>query len=126
MLFRWKTAIYGGAIAQLMFTSPVAVAFEYNLDSSAAVRMYIVDAYQGSVKVVDPANLGFLSYIGTSGTANGQLMVPSDAVYDAANKRLLVVNGFGITIYGIDGGSNPVAVDPPVVIPPVAAILLLC
>jgi hypothetical protein len=118
-----KTAIYGGAIAPLMFTSPVAVAFEYNLDSSAAVRMYIVDSYQGLVKVVDPANLGFLSYIGTSGTANGQLMVPSDAVYDAVNKRLLVVNGFGnITIYGIDGGSNPVAVAPPVppvVIPPV-------
>lgn len=113
-----KTAIYGGAVSPLMFTAPVAVAFEYSQDLSATVRTYVVDAYQGTVKVIDSATSGFLSYIGTSGTANGQLMVPSDATYDAINKRLLVVNGFGnITIYGIDGGSNPVFVDP--VIPPV-------
>ena len=105
----------------MQFAAPVAVAFEYSKDQSPVLnRMYVVDAFQGNVQVIDPSGVAAAlpvagstkNYIGASGTANGQLMVPSDAVFDAANSRLLVVNGFGnITIFGIDGGSNPVYVD---------------
>jgi hypothetical protein len=97
----------------LQFVSPQGVTFEYAAD--ALSRMYVVDAFQSAVQAIDPAGTGvFLSYIGRYGTANGQLMTPSGVLFDAANRRLLVVNGFGnITSYGIDGGVNPVDNTPP-------------
>ncbi len=111
----------GASVAPMQFAAPVAVAFEYSKDPSPVLnRMYVVDAFQGNVQVINPAGAGSAltvvgtvkNYIGSSGTANGQLMVPSDALFDAVNNRLLVVNGFGnITIFGIDGGKNPVYVD---------------
>lgn len=62
------------------------------------------------------------NYIGYNGSTNNildTLLTPNDAVFDSQNSRLLVVNGSGyITIYGIDGGKNPVYVEPPVVVLP--------
>lgn len=103
-------------VSALQFSAPVAVAFEYSPGQTPLLaRIYVLDAYQGNVQVIDPATLTAINvagaatnYIGTSGT----LLVPSDAIFDATNRRLLVVNGFGyVTIYGIDGGKNPVYVD---------------
>ena len=111
----------GALVGPMQFFSPVAIAFEYSKGQLPVLsRMYVVDAFQGNVQVVDPAGAGSAltvagttkNYIGSVGTANGQLMVPSDAIFDAVNSRLLVVNGFGnITIFGIDGGKNPIYVD---------------
>jgi hypothetical protein len=123
------------SISPMQFAAPVAVAFEYSKDQVPVLnRMYVVDSYMGNVQVVDPVASVALNvagavnnYIGSAGTANGALMVPSDVFFDAANNRLLVVNGFGnITIYGVDGGKNPVyvAVNPPpvVVVDPAPAL----
>lgn len=113
----------GAPVGMMQFDAPAAIAFEYSKNQVPAVleRMYVVDTYQGNIQVVNPVTLSALlvsgtskNYIGSVGAVNGQLMMPSDAVFDAVNNRLLVVNGFGnITIYGIDGGSNPVDVTPP-------------
>lgn len=116
------TTIYSGMISPMQFTAPVAVAYEYSKDPVPVLtRIYVVDSYQGNVQVVNPETLAALyvlgtakNYIGAPGTTNGKLMTPSDAVYDAANGRLLVVNGLGnITVYGIDGGKNPIDTTPP-------------
>jgi hypothetical protein len=120
------------ALVPMQFASPVAVAFEYSKGQTPVVlnRIYIVDGAQNNIQVVNPDTGLALNvagaannYIGSSGIVNGSLMSPSDAVFDAANNRLLVANGFGnITIYGIDGGKNPVNVTPPVLtIDPVPA-----
>ncbi len=118
----------GGSVGPMQFFYPVAVAFEYSKGQTPALsRMYVVDSFQGNVQVVDPATASALNvvgtaknYIGSVGVANGQLMTPNDAVFDAINNRLLVVNGFGnITAYGIDGGKNPIYVD---VTPPVFTV----
>jgi hypothetical protein len=90
----------------LTFTAPQAIAFEYTKDSSSLSRMYVVDAFQGNVQVIDAASGSFLSYIGGYGLANGKLVVPSDVLYDrfdSSNNRLVVSNGNGsLTIYGVD------------------------
>lgn len=123
-----STSVYAGIIGPMQFSSPVAIAFEYSKAPTPTLnRMYVVDAFQGNVQVIDPSGAGSAliiagttkNYIGSVGTANGQLMVPSDAVYDSVNGRLLVVNGFGnVTIFGIDGGKSPVYVGGSVTPPP--------
>ena len=92
----------------LQFRSPVGLAFEYDMAGGLS-RMYVVDTYQNNVQVVDPAGNGkFLAFIGNNGFSNGQLMVPVDVVFDQTNQRILVANGSGyLTMYGIDGGTNP-------------------
>lgn len=121
-------AVYG----MMQFDAPAAIAFEYSKGQVPVVlrRVYIVDTFQSNIQVVDPVTSTALivagttkNYIGSPGSANGQLQVPSDAVFDSVNSRLLVVNGFGnITIYGIDGGTNPLDVTPPTLtIDPVSA-----
>ncbi len=113
-------ATLGASVGAMQFAAPVAVAFEYSKGQSPVLnRMYVVDAFQGNIQVIDPATAAALNvagttknYIGSVGTLNGQLMVPTDAQFDAVNGRLLVVNGFGnITMFGIDGGVNPVLTD---------------
>jgi hypothetical protein len=107
--------VSGDTYGSLQFVNPIAVAFEYSKTSATLNRMYVVDAYQGMVQVIDPAGSGaFLANIGSAGTGNGQLMVPSDVAFDSINNRLMVVNGFGnVTMFGIDGGKSPVDVTPP-------------
>lgn len=102
----------------LKFTSPQAVAFEYSKDTAPVLmRMYVVDSFQSNVQVLDPAGTGTqLGFIGVYGAANGKLVVPSDVLFDPLGNRLLVVNGFGnLTVYGINGGTTPIAdTTPPV------------
>ncbi|MBT0652288.1 Ig-like domain-containing protein [Geomobilimonas luticola] len=107
----------------LQFSSPQGISFEYDATGTAS-RMYVVDTFQSTVQVIDPAGAGtFLAFISSFGTANGQLVVPGDVAYDPLNKRLIVTNGYGyLTMFGIDGGTNPAKTTPPVLaIDPVAA-----
>lgn len=90
----------------LSFTSPQAIAFEYAKDNSSLSRMYVVDAFQGTVQAIDAASGAFLSYVGGYGLASGKLVVPSDVLFDrfdSSNNRLVVSNGNGsLSMFGID------------------------
>lgn len=130
------TSLIGRATTPMQFGSPQAVTFEYSKDPVPVLtRMYVVDTFQGNVQVIDPAGAGtplyiagtLYNYIGSVGTANGQLTVPTDVVFDQKNSRLMVVNGYGnITMYGIDGGTNPFDITPPAFsIDPVPATVLV-
>ncbi|GFE56446.1 Ig-like domain-containing protein [Geobacter sp. AOG1] len=103
---------YGGN--PLQFSSPQGVTFEYDAAGNLS-RMYVVDTFQSTIQAIDPTGTGvFLAFIGSYGTANGQLMVPGDVLFDPVNKRLIVTNGYGyLTMFGIDGGSNPAKTTPP-------------
>ncbi len=129
-----KTIGSGPATGPLKFVYPQGVTFDYTKTVPEAVnRMYVVDSYQGNLQVIDPqltsptAPALYLSSIGSNGTSNGQLLVPSEATFDAQNNRLLVVNGFGnIAVFGIDGGTSPTDITPPALsIDPVAATVAI-
>lgn len=112
-----------GSPGPLFFTSPQAVAFEYTGGAVPAVsRMYVADTSKSKIQVIDPAGNGTAlifpgasdNYIGTSGTASGQVMIPTDVVFDQKSNRLIVVNGNeNVSLFGIDGGFNPVDLTPP-------------
>lgn len=115
-----KTSIYTGLLTSMQFASAISVAFEYSKDAVPVLsRIYALDSFQSNLQVVDPVTLkpvivaGTTSnYIGSLGITNGQLQIPSDVVFDSVNNRLLVASALGyITIYGIDGGKNPIYVD---------------
>lgn len=131
-------AFSSSSVVPFYFASPQGIAFEYSKDPQPVLsRMYVVDSYQAHVQVIDPNGNGAPLYlagtnplnnhIGRYGTLNGQLMVPSDVVFDQANSRLIVVNGFGnLTQYGIDGGVSPASdtAPPALAIDPVPATVL--
>lgn len=101
----------------LQFTSPQSVSFEYTKDDTTLQRMYVVDAFQSNVQVVDAASGGFLRYIGSYGLSSGRLIVPADAIFDrfdSLNTRLIVSNGSGsLAMFGIDNETtNPSASGP--------------
>ncbi|GFE58969.1 NHL repeat-containing protein [Geobacter sp. AOG1] len=100
-------------VAPLQFKRPIGVAFEYDAAGKLS-RMYVADTFLNTIQVIDPTGSGqFLAYIGKNGLANGQLMIPMDVAFDQVQKRLLVANGSGsLTMYGIDGGVNPVVTAP--------------
>lgn len=109
------------AALPMQFVMPRGVAFDYDYSTDPpAVRMYVLDIYQNNVQVVDPSGTGSVllsadSYVGTFGTGNTILKVPTDLAFDHVNKRLMVVNGSGvISMFGIDGGTSPLNVEPPV------------
>jgi glucodextranase-like protein len=98
----------------IKFIAPVAVAFESI--AGGQERMYVADAFQGCVRVIDP-NVGTLvngqftgtqiATIGSYGINPGQLMSPSDVVFDQGRNRLFVTNrGAELVVYGIDGGTH--------------------
>lgn len=101
----------------LKFTAPQGVAFEYSNDPTPLLkRMYVVDTFQSLVQAIDMtvSPVAFLSNIGSYGSSNGKLMVPSDVQFDQVHGRLMVVNGYGnVTVYGIDGGGLPLDTTPP-------------
>ncbi|AJE04785.1 Ig-like domain-containing protein [Geobacter pickeringii] len=100
----------------LGFTAPQGVAFEYASGPTPVLkRMYVVDTFQSSVQAIDPnGTQQYLSTFGAYGGGVGQLMVPSDLVFDQAYGRLLVVNGYGnLAVFNIDGGGVPVDTTPP-------------
>lgn len=117
----YQKSIGAAGSGPLKFTSPQGVAFEYSKTTTPLLyRMYVVDAYQSIIQVIDPAGSGtFLSKIGGYGTAGDKLIVPTDVMFDQANSRLMAVNGLGnLLIYGINVTSNPA----PDVTPPQLAI----
>lgn len=128
------TTICTSAIQPMQFVMPVAIAFEYTKGATPTLsRMYIADGYTANIKVVDPSNDSALNVAGTSkntigvsGLLNGQLMSPTDLVFDNINSRLLVADTSigNITVYGIDGGATPVFSDitpPTLTVDPVLA-----
>ncbi|MDD2855819.1 MAG: Ig-like domain-containing protein, partial [Desulfuromonadaceae bacterium] len=108
-------------VQMMQFVLPTAIAFQYSKTSTPVLeRIYISDAYLSIVHVIDAATDTPLlvagtskNYLGTPGTANGQLMSPVDLAFDADNSRLFVVDGSlsRVGVYGIDGGTTPVYVD---------------
>lgn len=109
---------YDSTHAQLMFTYPQAIAFEYVNESLS--RAYALDTFQSYVMVVDATSAivpaidpltttvipwTWLSDIGQYGHQAGQLIVPTDILIDSKdpiNNRLLVTNGFGsVSVYGL-------------------------
>ena len=116
------TAIVGATIKPMQFKRPSAVAFEYSKDAVPVVnRIYVADYAADNIQVVEPLNYRALpvpfgsatNYIGANGMTNGLLMNPTDVLFDSKNNRLFVVNSgnSNVTIYGIDGGKNPIYVD---------------
>jgi hypothetical protein len=90
--------------------TPMGLAVETSADGLSVRRLYVVDALEGNVQVVDFATVTSLGSIGSYGSANGKLMVPEGVELSVVgtNKILLVANGYGnVTSYGIDGGTWP-------------------
>ena len=106
----WQKTVGAFGSGPLQFTLPQSIAFEYSADGQKLMRMYVVDTFQGNVQVLDAtANERFLRYIGGYGMKSGNLVVPSDLLFDSsdsANSRLIVANGSGsLTLFGISGGT---------------------
>ena len=105
----------------LMFTFPQSVAFEYAADTKVLVRMYVMDTFQANVQVIDVSSAvpTFLRYIGNYGMKPGELVVPSDMIFDnsdTAYSRLIIANGsdslllFGVSNwYAANSGSSATA-----------------
>jgi uncharacterized Zn-binding protein involved in type VI secretion len=103
-------------VGPLKFTSPQAIAFEYNLNDTALSRIYVADTFQSNVQVIDAPSATFVRYIGSYGLGGGKLVTPGDVVLDRSdslNKRLIITNGSGaLTIFGIDNGVGEPSVGP--------------
>lgn len=93
-----------------VFTSPQSVSLEYSKSSPQKMqRIYVTDAYQSEVQIIDPQASGtYLGSIGSYGSTPGKLKVPVDSFFDPVTSRLLITNGSGdVTIYGINVTSSP-------------------
>ena len=100
---------------------PQGIAVEYSGTTTPVLsRVYITDAYQSTVTAIDPNELKvspntygrYLEFVGKYGSRPGDLIVPSGAVFDRANQRVVVANGYGnLTFYPLVGGQNPSGVD---------------
>ena len=105
----WVKTVGSLGAGPLKFSLPQSVAFEYATDTQALVRIYVMDTYQANVQVLDAtsADPTFLRYIGSYGMKQGDLVVPSDLIFDnsdTANSRLIVANGSGsLSLFGISG-----------------------
>jgi hypothetical protein len=103
-------------VGPLKFTSPQAISFEYGLDDTTPSRIYVVDAFQSNLQVIDAATTSFIRYIGSYGLGGGKLVTPGDVVLDRLaplNKRLIVPNGSGnLAIFGIDNGPDAPSLGP--------------
>jgi len=115
----WQKTVGAFGSGPLMFTSPQSIAFEYSVDTQALLRMYVVDTFQANIQAIDATTSTptFLRYIGSYGMKSGELVVPSDLIFDSSdsgNNRLIVANGSGtLALFGISGwntgnsGSSP-------------------
>lgn len=83
-------------------------------------RIYVADAFQGSVQVLDRTG-AHLTFIGQQGDGAGQLDVPVDVTIDT-HKRLIIAdwNNNRLSIFNIDSGPaiNNVAPTTPVQVSP--------
>jgi len=92
----------------LSFSSPQAISFEYSADGTTLKRIYVLDAYQSTVQVMDGATGEFIRYIGNYGITQGKLFTPSDILFDKSS-RLVVANGTGkLALFGVaDPSTSP-------------------
>jgi len=92
----------------LMFTSPQAVSFEYSSDQSTLNRIYVVDAFQSTIQIIDAVSGSFVRYIGGYGITEGKLITPSDILF-GSNGQLVVANGTGkLSLFKVsDPSSGP-------------------
>jgi hypothetical protein len=92
----------------LQFTSPQSVSFEYSTDQTTLKRIYVVDAFQSTVQVIDGVTGEFVRYIGGYGITSGKLTAPSDILFDKKS-RLVVANGTGnLSLFGVaDPSTGP-------------------
>jgi DNA-binding beta-propeller fold protein YncE len=68
-----------------------------------AGRLYIVDAFQGSVKVVNAATGGAVTTLGSFGDRAGQLSAPAGIALDVFNRLFVAsVSNARIELYGLD------------------------
>jgi len=71
-------------------------------------RLYVADAYQGEVRVVDRSNGALIGSLGTLGDEPGALRVPSDLVIDRSGRLFVAsTNNARLDLYGLDGYSDP-------------------
>ncbi len=77
------------------------------LTVDASGRLYVVDAFQGVVRLVDRSNGALIGSIGSFGQAAGQLRVPTDLLIDR-NNRLFVssANNARLDVWGLDTYSD--------------------
>lgn len=74
----------------------------------AAGRLYIVDSFQGAVRVVDRAAAATLGTIGGFGGGGAQLRVPTDLAIDTNGRLFVAAADSGkLEIWGIDAHSDP-------------------
>lgn len=125
----------GRPILPMEFHSPQAVAIEYTKSAPYQLnRYYVLDTMQNMIQVVDPATLTPILFPGKTNNfiagsvtyKDGSIIAPSSLVYDQVNGRLLVTGDLGVSVFGIDGGGNPLDTTPPVVaIDPVQATVFV-
>jgi DNA-binding beta-propeller fold protein YncE len=93
-------------------------------------RLYVADAFQGQVRVLDRTSGAVLASIGAFGDEPGALRTPSDVVIDGTG-RLFVASTAGarIDVYGLDAFADPerfapasISVAPPVIVRPPRAV----
>ena len=90
----------------LKFTSPQSVSFEYSADQAMLKRVYVVDAFQSTIQVIDGATGEFVRYIGNYGITDGKLVSPSDILFNKKN-QLVVANGTGkLSLFTIADPTN--------------------
>jgi hypothetical protein len=117
----FQKTLGSSGVGPLKFTNPRGVAFEYTKGATPALsRIYVVDTFQSEIQVIDPAGTGtFLSTIGGYGFSAGQLVAPSDLLFDEITSRLIVANGLGdLTLYGI----NVTVLQTPDITPPLLTL----
>jgi hypothetical protein len=92
----------------LQFTSPQSVSFEYSSDQTTLKRIYVVDAFQSTVQIIDGVTAEFVRYVGGYGITDGKLAAPSDVIFDKYS-RLVVANGTGrLSLFGVaDPSTGP-------------------
>jgi len=117
---------YDDTHQSIKLSYPQSIAFEYDA-AGALYRAYLLDTFQSYIMALDatapivkydvgPTTWPWLADIGLYGHHNGDLIVPSDILFDKKdpeNNRLLVSNGFGsLSVFGI-GSLQPynVAID---------------
>jgi len=128
--FGTVAAAMGRATLPMEFHSIKSVAIEYTkVAPYIANRIYVVDNGQNLIQVIDASSLTPLIFPGkTTNFINGpmelNLSLPVSATFDQVNGRLLVANGIGVSVFGIDGGGNPADTTPPTlsVNPPLATV----
>jgi len=98
-----------------IFDSAGSFLWTFNLNNSSvagraqaalldnALRLYVADAYQGTVKVFDSGSGAFLANIGSFGESPGQLSAPGGLALDRFNRLCVAsANNGRVELYGLD------------------------